>query len=450
MNIVGLQDSTKLSQPALQFFFEMLRKIDPELAVRDSVKVQDTKLFIFEKTFELADFSGIYVISIGKAAVAMAVGLNEILVDKISGAVISAPKQTKNLPDSWQIFTGGHPIPNEDSLAAAQAAIDLLKRANHEKALVIFLISGGGSAMLDLLKDEKISLEDLRQGNKILVECGAPIGKVNTIRRCLSQIKGGGLSDFAPSATKISLIISDTNPGDEANVASGPTIQPLMNGNSPSDVGLIVEQYNLRKLLPKAISEALDKYSNSILIKPGNAVENTYFTLLSNQTAIQALAESAENSGFLTEISNDLIETPIVEGCRELAIRLFKLREKAEGKPVAIISGGEFACRVQGAGIGGRNQESTLRCLLEIEKLKTGRFDFAILNAGTDGIDGNSPAAGAFATETTLERARILGLDPNEYLANSDSYTFFKSLGETIEIGATGTNVRDVRILLAL
>jgi glycerate-2-kinase len=275
-------------------------------------------------------------------------------------------------------------LPNEDSLAAAQAAFALLDRANEEQALVIFLVSGGGSAMME---SPTISLYDLRRLNELLVGCGARINEINAVRRVFSRIKGGKMAAYASNARIVTLIVSDTNAGDEANVASGPTLSPGI--NSP------------------------------------------YKVLLDNATAMEAARQKASELGFASTIAHHICEQPIEEGCDLL------LREDAD----CVISGGEFSCPVRGDGTGGRNLETVLRLALRMSGV-------VALSAGTDGIDGNSPAAGAIADETTIARARNLGLDPHDFLARSDSYNFFEKLNDLIVTGPTGTNVRDLRILL--
>lgn len=449
MESTNLKDKINLRETALQLFKGVFQTIDAEIAVCNSLRLEKSTLYICNEPFELSEINEIYVVALGKAAMPMAFGLNEIISEKITAGIVSAPKSENKLPSNWQVFFGGHPVPNQESLAAAEASIELLKRANHPQSLVIFLISGGGSAMLELPKVENISLEDLQRTNKILVSCGATINEINKFRRTISQIKGGGLSRIAPFARQVSLIISDTNRGDLASVASGPTIQPLNLDNSVTEVIGIVEKYQLNNLLPKSIINFLHKVKTYNSQSSETDLNHSIYTLLDNQTAVDSIAQTAKSFGFFTEIADDLVETEIAEGCRELVKRLLRLREKNRGKDVAIISGGEFVCPVRGSGIGGRNLETTLRCLLEIEKQNDEKFDFAILSGGTDGIDGNSPVAGAVADQTSLERAKALGLNPNRFLENSDSYNFFLPLGDVIETGATGTNVRDVRILLA-
>lgn len=437
-----------LREVALSLFAGVFQTIDAETAVQNAVKLQKSQLHILEETIDLSDFSEICVVSFGKAAIPMAIGLDKILAGRITQGLVSAPKRNSRLSSNWKVFVGGHPVPNKSSLKAAKSTIELLEKANNPQSLVIFLISGGGSAMLELPKDEKISLKDLQKTNQILVNCGATINEINRFRRAISRIKGGGLSRVCPLARRVSLVISDTNAGDVKSVASGPTIEDLVSKNLVKEAIEIAEKYKFKNLQPKSVIEFLESNRDEKIEKTTTSNHSIY-TLLDNQIAVESIAESAEKSGFITEIADELIENPIEEGCLKLVERLLDLRNKNKGKSVAIISGGEFVCPVRGSGIGGRNLETVLRCLLEVEKQTTEKLEFAILSGGTDGIDGNSPATGSVVDETTLKRAKELGFNPEEFLSNSDSYNFFRELGDMIVTGTTGTNVRDVRILLA-
>lgn len=332
----------------------------------------------------------------------MALGLEDAMEGELAEVVIAR---------------GGHPLPNEASLLAAQSTFALLDRANEKRDVVIFLVSGGGSAMIEWPVSEEISLDDLRRANEVLVACGARIDEINAVRRSFSAVKGGGLARRAPNARIVTLIVSDTNPGDEASVASGPTL--AADGPDPLDV---IARYHLD--LPISILKSVRSVS---------PISAPYQVLLDNSTALTAAHQKALELGFTPTIAHDIREQPIQEGVDLLLAR---------GTDTdCLISGGEFSCPVRGDGRGGRNLETTLRCALALER---GVF----LSAGTDGIDGNTPAAGAIADETTLTRARNLGLDPNDFLARSDSYSFFEKLEDLIITGPTGTNVRDVRILL--
>lgn len=411
----------KLHRIAREIFDYALVSVDPRPAVKTAI----TRLDISSRA--------IYSIAIGKAATSMALGLEEALRNKLSAGVIVSTSLHQS--PNWQSFIGGHPLPNKASLAAARAAFTLLDRANDEEASVIFLISGGGSAMIEWPADDDISLDDLRTANQDLVSCGARIAEVNSVRRAFSAVKGGGLARRAPRAQLFTLIVSDTNPGDEASVASGPTLAPPADAPKAIEV---VEHYHLETVLPESIMRAVRGTQDS-----SRDVNGSHVVVLDNRTAINAAAQKARALGFTCETLDDICEQPIQEGCELLLANVTQRKNQ-----FCAISGGEFSCPVRGDGRGGRNLETALRCAISLDdQIKTGS-NVVVLSAGTDGIDGNSPAAGAIADETTLQRARTQNLDAEQYLARSDSYTFFEQLNDLIVTGPTGTNVRDLRIVL--
>jgi len=445
---------TQLRIAAREIFEEALRGVDAEEAVRRAVQLEGSRLnFCGAATVEIGKSRNIYSIAIGKAAPAMASALDAIIGNRIAAGVLAgntsgyrpaAGGERISLPSRWQMFRGGHPEPNEQSLAAAKACFELLERANAERALVIFLISGGGSAMLEWPIDEGITLADLRTANKTLVNCGASITEINAVRRAFSAVKGGHLAERAQNCDQITLIVSDVPPGEERNVASGPTLAPP--GNAP-DAGNVIERYSLRSQLPEAILRAIEAESTTSEDEPTSL--RKHFVLLDNESALEAAAEAARRRGFITEIVNDVSDQPIEEGCAQLLSRLEVLHAKVSTQDTAcLISGGEFACPLQGDGLGGRNLETALRLAHARNLMSPGPENFAALCAGTDGLDGNSPAAGAIVDNTTIDRAQAIGLDAADFIACSDAYSFFIALGDVIATGATGTNVRDIRILL--
>lgn len=447
---------TQLRLTAREIFAEALRAVDAGAAVRRAVHLEGSRLNIRDTTLDLRN-RNIYSIAIGKAANPMASALNDALSNQIVGGIIAgsaSPRETERGGDRlraaqvanlrYMIFQGGHPEPNEQSLAAAKACFELLERANQERALVIFLISGGGSAMMEWPIDETITLADLRAANKMLVGCGASISEINAVRRAFSAVKGGRLAARAQHCDQITLIVSDVPPGEERNVASGPTLAPPRNAPDARDV---IERYNLRSYLPETILRAIAAEPRPLTADPTRLRKN--FVLLDNHSALEAAAEAARPQGFVTEIATDIADQPIEEGCARLLSRLDKLSSRVSTpETVCLISGGEFACPVRGEGMGGRNLETALRLgsLTDLD-LANGR-QFVALCAGTDGIDGNSPAAGAIVDNTTMERARAIGLDPDDFLKRSDAYSFFVALGDVIATGPTGTNLRDFRLLL--
>lgn len=442
-------------------FTDALRAVDAGRAVRNAVKlINPSRLIINDEVYDLnEDQTQIYAVALGKAAYPMATALDELLGSRINGGVISGVlpeksasivNQNKKLSDKWRVFSGGHPLPDEASLAAARHARGLLHLANQDNALIIFMVSGGGSAMMESPVNNSISLSDLRLINRILVSCGASISEINTVRRAFSQIKGGGLSAFAPKAKQISLIVSDTEPGDEASVASGPTIQSP--SNKREGAISIIRKYGLIQKIPQTILSALSNKPREISDSVERALRRRY-VLLDNKSAIKAAAERATAAGFVVEVADEISQQSIEEGCAQIINRMTLIKAgTGENNTVCLISGGEFSCPVRGKGIGGRNSETALRMAFLIEEsgnaggVNSARTAF--LSAGTDGIDGNSPAAGAISDDRTLERARAIGLDAREYLENSDAYTFFNTLGDTVITRPTGTNVRDLRIML--
>jgi len=317
---------------------------------------------------------------------------------------------------------------------------------------VIFLISGGGSAMLEAPISKEITLDDFRSANQTLVSCGASISEINAVRRAFSAVKGGRLATRAPNSPQVTLIVSDVPSGEDHNVASGPTLTQPANAPSAMEV---VSRYGLSNQLPASIMRVVETSASETLAlqsKRDTPPPSVYahFVLLDNDTALEAAATAARGSGFTVDIARDISDEPIELGVEKLLTGLSELKSSVRptAADVCLMSGGEFACPVRGDGLGGRNLETALRLAVAADQ-NSGRVgEFVALSAGTDGIDGNSPAAGAIVDSTSIKRARRIGLDPADFLNRSDSYSFFVALGDTITTGPTGTNVRDLRILL--
>jgi hydroxypyruvate reductase len=306
--------------------------------------------------------------------------------------------------------------------------------------LIVFLISGGGSAMLEWPATGNISLADLQEANRLLVGCGASISEINSVRRTFSALKGGKLAARAPNCDQLTLIVSDVAAGEEYNVASGPTIRAPQDAPNALEV---IDGYNLRSQLPESITQAIENVRE--FSSASNCLRES-FVLLSNEHAVRSAAATAQERGFNVDIAAEISDQSIADGCEQLLRRLDHLRAKdGEGNSVCLISGGEFTCPVNGDGVGGRNLETALRLAILNQSSPN---DFVALCAGTDGVDGNSPAAGAIVDSTTIARANALGLQADDFLRRSDAYSFFSALGDAITTGPTGTNVRDLRILM--
>jgi glycerate 2-kinase len=441
-----------LNRIALEIFRATIAAIEVESVVEGAIELRSSELRVVDEVIECrADWRGadwpIVVIAIGKAALPMARGAARALGASLTTGIIATNEESGAVPARFRLFTGGHPVPNQGSLDAAGAVLDLLREVDDDRTLVLFLISGGGSALFEKPVSDALTLEDLREVNRILVGCGAVIGEMNIVRRFLSAVKGGRLAMSAPRARQVTLIVSDVNHDDLATVSSGPTLAGVA---TRADFERIVARYDLLRHFPPRVVELIS--SGQLPEMPrrqdpaqGSPNRRTSHLLLDNRAALRIAAGIAEQvHGCVVEIAEDLVEGDVQEMARQHLARLERLRVANPGKTVCLISGGEVICPVRGDGEGGRNQEFVLRAAID------NRLDeVAILSAGTDGIDGHSPAAGAIADQTTLDRAAHLGLSPQVTLDNSDSYRFFAAIGDAIMTGPTGNNVRDLRLLLA-
>ena len=400
----------------------------------------------------LDGFKDIFVIAFGKAALSMLNALLERLPPKFHlRGVCSAPAIPKKRNRHIRYYAGGHPLPNEGSLAAARAALTLLKRAK-KNTFIFFLISGGGSAMLELPRDRKISLDDTIAFHETLVASGATITEINTVRKYFSAVKGGRLALAAPAAEKLSLLLADVPLKDLAAVASSPTLPDYSNLAECSE---ILERFHLLEKFPPAVREYFDKLlkdaasarSQSEQRDAGLAFQHAQFdTLLSNHDFVNAARDHAQSLEYKVIIDNTCDDWDYAEAAKYLLTRFHELR--SEYHRICLLSSGEVTVNLSpNPGCGGRNQQFALQCALDLARFEG--QPLAVLSAGSDGIDGNSPAAGAIADTTTIARARSYNFDPETTLARFDSCTLFTALGDTVVTGPTGNNLRDLRILIA-
>ncbi|HEX4545561.1 MAG TPA: DUF4147 domain-containing protein [Candidatus Acidoferrum sp.] len=433
----------ELKQLARQIFQETLAAIDIPAAMQRKLRRVGTLLVCDETKIDLRDFGKLRVVAIGKAAHAMVEGLALVLAPflRLEG-VVSAPTAPRKPMAGMRYFMAGHPVPNEESWKAAEAILALLKRCD-EKTLVFFLLSGGGSALVELPLDPRQTLADVQQVYRALVTCGAPIDEINTVRKHLSAVKGGHLAAAANDAKKITLAVSDVPVGKESALASGPT---LPDPTTVADAQRIIREYSLNDRFPAAVRSWLDRGKMSETPKPNDRpfLKSHFSPLLGMDDLFHPAHRAAEAAGFITCCDNSTDDWPVVTAAEELLRQLEDLRKTYQGRRVAVIADGEVSSPVTGDGIGGRNSAFVLACVEKIAGKK-----IAVLSAGTDGIDGNSPAAGAVADGETLARARVMGLDPGDAFRRSDAFTFFLKLEDAIVTGPTGNNLRDLRILIA-
>jgi hydroxypyruvate reductase len=396
-------------------------------------------LRVCEDLYDLDAYSRVLVVSIGKAGHTLVEALEGQVGSRLEGIVASSVDPTSQV-HGFRYFKGGHPTPNADSVRAAEA---ILKSLNVQTAnsLVIFMLSGGGSAIAEKPIDDEISLGDLIATYRALVLSGAPIAEINAIRKHLSAVKGGRLAQAAYPAQQVSLMISDVPDTALDALASGPT---MPDSTSVADCYAILEKYALLEQFPLSVRELFQRHALEETPKSDDPafVRARWWPILSNKSAIDEAGVAATQQGFAVEVDNTCDDWDYDRAADYLLARLRKLRQSVSR--VCLISGGEITVKVTNGGLGGRNQHFALTCAQKIAG-----ENMTILSAGTDGIDGNSPAAGALADGSTVERAKAAGFDPAAALTNFNSYPLFEALGDTITTGPTGNNVRDLRILLA-
>ncbi len=397
-------------------------------------------LRVGEDLFDLNAYNRRFVVSIGKAANTMVEAFAAKTGELFEGIVASyvPPEQQVR---GYRYFLGGHPTPNADSVLAADAALRALNSLD-QNSLVVFLISGGGSSILEKPIDEEISLADLVATYRALVLCGAPIAEINAVRKHLSAVKGGRLALAASGAQQVSLLVSDVPDATPDALASGPT---MPDSTSVEDCRRIVEKHSLLPQFPSSVRELFERDALEETPKSDDPVfvRSRWCTILSNKSAVDAAAAEATRLGFAVTIDNSCDDWDYDRAAKYLVGRLRKLRKTTPR--VCLISGGEVTVKVTGqGGIGGRNQQFALACADRI----TGE-SIAVLSAGTDGIDGNSPAAGAVVDGATVAHAATAGLDVARSLSRFDACPLFQALGDVVVTGPTGNNVRDLRILLA-
>ncbi len=428
---------------AREIFRQTVASIDIPGTMERKLFLEGKLLILPDASVDLSKISEVRVVAIGKAAHSMVAGLPCILPDGLPVCgVVSAPTKPEVARPGLQYFVGGHPLPNAEGWSAAEAILALLQPCTAE-TLTLFLVSGGGSALLELPLDATLSLEDVQTIYRALVTCGAPIDAMNTVRKHLSAVKGGRLAVAAGPAQKMTLAVTDVPVGSESALASGPT---LPDPTTIADVTQILEQYGLRKRFPPASLRWLDAGNLPETPKAGHpAFRNAHFLLLLGMDDLfHAAHHAVEAHGYLSCCDNSTDDWTLDKAVDSLLAQLADWQRENGGQRVAIIADGEVSSPVTGDGIGGRNSAFVLAC---VQRIAGGNI--TVFSVGTDGIDGNSPAAGAIADGRTLDRARAAGMDPADFIRRSDAYTFFNRLDDAIITGPTGNNLRDLRIFLA-
>ncbi|HXF39472.1 MAG TPA: DUF4147 domain-containing protein [Blastocatellia bacterium] len=427
-----------------QIFLEVLRETEPGSVIARSVSIDRDRLIVGDEQISLEGHTEVVVIGLGKASLKMGASIEPILGERFTRGILvtdrGAPIEVRS-----EVIVAGHPLPDANSLIAGQRITDLIETCADD-ALIIFLISGGGSSLVELPIDRGISLEDFRLTNKILTTCGASIHEINVVRKHLSRIKAGGLGYLARAATCVALYLSDVNPGDLRAIASNPLLPETL---AEEELLGMIDRFDLLSRLPASVSRAIG--DSQATARPRWNWENNepvIKRLLDNSEVIRVASRIARQRGFRVEVDDGPVEEDYREVAQRSVERLLKLKDMFSGERVCVITGGEVLCAVHGDGVGGRNQEFVLysAALLAGKGL---RENAAVLSAGTDGIDGNSKAAGAVADAESIGIAASVGADSAAFIQTNNSHSFFKQTGGLIVTGPSGNNVRDIRILIA-
>lgn len=428
----------RMRQTARDIFTAALKNASIENAFSRHVHCERGILRICEDLYDLDAHNRVFVVSIGKAAQTMAAALEAQVGARLEGIVASSIEPESQVR-GMRYFRGGHPTPTAESIQAAEAILKSLDSLD-ANSLAIFLISGGGSSIVEKPIDSEILLADLISTYQTLVYSGAPIAEINAIRKHLSAVKGGRLAQAAYPARQVSILISDVPDSTPDALASGPT---MPDSTSVHDCERIAARYDLLEHFPASVAGLFRRHALDETPKSDDAafVHARWWTILSNKVAVEEAAIAATRAGFAVEVDCSCDDWDYERAAEYLLGRLRELRSKVSR--VCLVSGGEVTVSVRDAGIGGRNQQFALACADRIAG-----EDVTVLSAGTDGIDGNSPAAGAVVDGSTRGRGggkEVVG----QALGRFNAFPFLDALGDSVVTGPTGNNLRDLRILLA-
>jgi glycerate 2-kinase len=424
---------------ARQMFLRALDEASIDKAFARHVSYERGVLRVRDDLFDLHSYARTVVISIGKAGHTMVEALRNHIGDSLEG-IVASPVQPISQVRGFRYFEGAHPTPNAESVRAAEAILKSL-HAQTTSSLVMFLLSGGGSSVVEKPIDDEISLTDLIQTYRVLVHSGAPIAEMNAVRKHISAVKGGRLAQAAYPAQQISLLVSDVPDHALDALASGPT---MPDSTTMEDCQAIAAKYHLLSQFPVSVRELFDRHALEETPKSDDPIfhRSRWWPVLSNADVVSNAAEEAKRLGFGVEIDSSCDDWEYERTADYLLARLRASRQKFAR--ACLISGGEVTVKVTNGGVGGRNQQLALALARRIAG-----ENITVLSAGTDGIDGSSPAAGAIADGTTVTRARSRRFDVEAELAGFNAYPLFESIGDTIVTGPTGNNLRDLRILLS-
>ncbi len=448
-------------------FKAAVNKVDPYMLIKQNVVLENSILSIKYgdklKSYDLSKFNKVLIIGAGKATFKMALAIEEILGNKITSGIISVKRGYKETLSAdiflkkIKVIESGHPVPDKNSINAAYS-IEKLAEQSDNKTLILNLLSGGGSALLcypEKFENLILTLEDIQKTNKTLLDCGADINEINCIRKHISGIKGGKLLNMLYPAVCISLILSDVIGNRLDTIASGIT---TYDNSTFKQANSIIDKYKIRNKLPENVLNIINlgcsgKIKETIKRNDKILKNSDNFLIGTNFTAVKFASKKAEELGYNTHILSSEI-TGEAKNAAEVFLRTADsiLKNNTPVKsPACVIAGGETTVTIKGKGKGGRNQELALSFLNQLQKINLqDKKNIYFLSASTDGNDGPTDAAGAFACCQTLDITKTNNLDIQKYLDNNDSYNFFKQAGFLYKTGLTNTNVCDIQILIVL
>ncbi len=423
-----------------------LHAAQPAEAIRRRCRLEQDRLHVGDACFDLARTGRLLVVGAGKATAAMARAMEELLGDRIDAGLISVKYGHTAPLRRIETIEAGHPLPDANGMAAGQRILSMVQAAGPTD-LIIVLLSGGGSALLPL-PAPGLTLADKQAATDLLLAREATIREINALRKHLSAIKGGRLAQAAAPAAMVTLALSDVVGDAPEVIASGPTVP---DSTTFAECLEIVRRHGIAPLLPPPVPAHLEAGAAGRRVETPKAEthrwDHTHHLIVgSNRLALAAAAHQARILGYSPWTLTDCLEGDTHAAARDhadLARRILSGHGPVRS-PACILSGGETTLRLRGSGMGGRNQEFALTACPLIDGLEA----VVLLSAGTDGSDGPTDAAGAFADHTSLQRARQAGLDIRAHLSNNDAYPFFQRLGDLLITGPTGTNVMDINVLL--
>jgi glycerate-2-kinase len=426
-----------------------LASVDPHTLVSQKVKRRGDRLRVENQDVPLSAYDRIFVVGAGKASGAMAEALEAILGNRLSGGLVVVPSgQQPPKLERVRFVTAPHPTPDTNSVNAAKALITLVEGLN-SRDLLICLISGGGSALLSL-PTEPLTIDDKGTVARLIMNAGANIVELNTVRKHLSKIKGGWLAKRSHAGRILGLIISDVVGDRLDSIASGP-ISP--DATTFSDAIAVLKRYNLWEIIPSSATKILDEGANGSIPespKSGDPCFHrvSYHFMGNSRVACTSARRYLQSKGVKAEIltSSAAGEARYLGSFIGSMARDIVQFDEPFRRPCAFIVGGETTVTVTGSGRGGRNQECTMACAEKIQGLK----GIAMASIGSDGIDGPTDAAGAIADGMTISRSEELALKFDELLAQNDSYRFFLPLKDLVMTGRTSTNVNDVSVVVLI